>query len=223
MNRFFFLLIFLIPVFGFCQKENNSVKFIPTFGNISVEPGKKYYSSKLNDSLSIETFRFYVSNLTLLKNGKVVYAAKNKFYLIDFEKKLQITLSAKNISFDAIKFNIGIDSTTNVSGAMGGDLDPVNGMYWAWQSGYINFKLEGTSKVCPTRNNIFQFHIGGYLSPNATLQTITLPAKNKTEIKVDLEKFLNGIELKNTNEIMSPGEKAVTLAKLYQTIFSIKE
>jgi hypothetical protein len=225
MNKFYFILITLLPFSGFCQKKSNSVKFIPSFGNTTVEPGKKYYSSKLNDSLSIETFRFYVSNLILLKNGKVVYAAKNKFHLIDIEKKLDIPFFAKNISFDAVRFNIGVDSTTNVSGAMGGDLDPVNGMYWAWQSGYINFKLEGASKVCTTRNNVFQFHIGGYMNPHVTLQTITLPVKNKTEIdiKIDLEKFLTGIDLKNTNEIMSPGEKAVTLAKLYQTIFSAGE
>ncbi|HXB42031.1 MAG TPA: MbnP family protein [Bacteroidia bacterium] len=225
MNKFYFILITLLPFFGFCQKDTGSVKFTPTFGNTAIEPGKKYYSSKLNDSLNIETFRFYVSNLTLLKNGKVVYTVKNKFHLIDIEKKLSISFLVKKIDFDVIKFNIGIDSTTNVSGAMGGDLDPVNGMYWAWQSGYINFKLEGAGKVCATRNNIFQFHIGGYLNPYATLQTITLSLKNKTEIdiKVDLEKFLNGIDLKNTNEIMSPGEKAVTLAKLYQTIFSVKE
>ncbi len=195
------------------------------YGTVKVEQGKKYFSTANNDSLSIETFRFYISNITLLKNGKVVYHSKSNCYLIDIEKRLELEIKQKNLVFDAIKFNVGVDSTTNVSGAMGGDLDPMNGMYWAWQSGYINFKLEGTSKVCKTRNNIFQFHIGGYQSPNATLQTINLPAKNNSiiEINVALDQFLNGIDLKNANEIMSPGENAVKLAKLYQTIFSVQE
>ena len=171
------------------------------------------------------TLRFYVSDFMLLKNDKIVYKPNANFNLIDLEKKLQVVIANKNIIFDAIKFSIGIDSLTNVSGAMGGDLDPVNGMYWAWQSGYINFKLEGTSKVCDTRNNAFQFHVGGYMHPFRTIQTILQNVKNpvNTVINIDLEKFINGIDLRSTNEIMSPGEKAVTLAKLYQTIFTIQE
>jgi hypothetical protein len=201
------------------------IKFIPKFGNSVLVPAKKYFSTANKDSISIETLRFYISDVILLKNGKVVHRSKNNFYLLDLEKKLQISLATKNVSFDVVQFTVGIDSLTNVSGAMGGDLDPVNGMYWAWQSGYINFKLEGTSKICATRNNVFQFHIGGYLRPYAAIQTVSLAVKNsaKTEIIVDIEKFLNAVDLKTINEIMSPGEKAVTLAKLYQTIFSIQE
>ena len=79
---------------------------------------------------------------------------------------------------DKIKFNLGIDSLTNVSGVMGGDLDPTKGMYWTWQSGYINFKMEGSSAVCPTRNHEFQFHIGGYQDPFYAMQTLELEVKN---------------------------------------------
>jgi hypothetical protein len=226
MRPFYFFLCITLLSTNYVRAQNKTVtvKFIPTFGNSALVSEKKYFSSANKDSISIETFRFYVSNLTLLKNGKVVYRSENTFHLIDLEKKLQIIIPAKNIVFDVIQFTVGVDSLTNVSGAMGGDLDPVNGMYWAWQSGYINFKLEGKSKICNTRNNAFQFHIGGYMSPRITIQTVYLAVKNpaKTEIKVDIEKFLNGIDLRTTNEIMSPGEKAVTMAKLYQTIFTIQ-
>ena len=224
MRKFclFLSITLLLTNYVHAQNKTVTVKFNPTFGNSVLVPGKNYFSPANKDSISIETFRFYVSNLTLYKNGKIVYRFKNDFHLIDLEKKLQINLSAKNVVFDALTFTVGIDSLTNVSGAMGGDLDPVNGMYWAWQSGYINFKLEGKSKVCNTRNNIFQFHIGGYMYPNATIQKIFLTIKNPAyqEINIDIEKFLNAIDLRSTNEIMSPGEKAVTLAKLYQTIFT---
>ena len=227
MNKVYPLFTFLLALKFLCFSQNKGVivKFVPTYGTSAVVQGKKYFSVTNNDSLRIETLRFYVSNITLLKYGKVVYNSKTNFYLIDLEKKLQIALKTKNSAFDAIKFNVGIDSLTNVSGAMGGDLDPVNGMYWAWQSGYINFKLEGTSKICSTRNNAFQFHIGGYMHPNATIQTINLPVKNNSaiEINIALDKFLNGVDLKTTNEIMSPGQHAVKLAKLYQTIFWVTE
>lgn len=227
MHKFYLLLVFLISftAFSFSQNESGSITFVLRYGHTKIEPGGKYFSSFNNDSLSIETLRFYVSNVTLLKKGKVIYQYKKNVDLIDIEKKLQVFPIPKTVNFDAIRFNIGIDSLTNVSGAMGGDLDPVNGMYWAWQSGYINFKLEGKSKVCSTRNNIFQFHIGGYLEPFKTIQTVSLPVKNTTKIEIiaDIEKFINGIDLRNTNEIMSPGKKAVALAKLYKTIFSLQE
>ena len=71
----------------------------------------------------------------------------------------------EDTEFDAIQFNLGIDSLTNVSGALGGDLDPTKGMYWTWQNGYVNFKLQGTSDLCNNPKNEFEFHLGGYLKP----------------------------------------------------------
>lgn len=224
MNKTFLPFFFLFFTHLLLSQEV-VVKFVPKFGSTDLVQEKKYFSSVNNDSISIETMRFYISKISLLKNGKEIYTEKNSFHLIDIEKKQQFTFKPKNTDFDAVRFCVGIDSLTNVSGAMGGELDPVNGMYWAWQSGYINFKLEGASKICLTRNNVFQFHIGGYLAPHQTIQVITLSTKNSSKISVNIqiEKFLDGIDLKTTNEIMSPGEKAVSLAKLYQTIFTIAE
>ena len=97
-----------------------------------------------------------------------------------------------DLTYDQLAFDIGIDSITNVSGAMGGDLDPTKGMYWTWQSGYINFKLEGTSPDCPARKNEFQFHLGGYAYPNASVQKIALTATGQGNINVqmNLDMFL---------------------------------
>jgi hypothetical protein len=67
--------------------------------------------------------------------------------LIDFDENDSNALCLEipdDIEFDAIQFNLGLDSLTNVSGALGGDLDPTKGMYWTWQNGYVNFKLQGS-------------------------------------------------------------------------------
>lgn len=221
-------LLFLLFTFEICYSQTDSViiNFIPSFGEHKLETEKKYYLKSADDSVRIESFRFYVSNIIFLKEGKKVYQPEESFHLIDIEKKLKILIPLQSkTDYNAIVFNIGIDSITNVSGALGGDLDPSNGMYWAWQSGYINFKLEGKSKSCNTRNNLFQFHIGGYMTPNKSMQTITFPIRDKSNIDiiVDVEKFLNQIDLTKENEIMSPGEKAVKLSKLYKTVYTIKE
>jgi len=156
-----------------------------------------------------------------LKKNKVVTCDKNRFHLMDINGNLKFNVSTSIYDIDAIRFNIGIDSSTNSGGVKGGDLDPAKNMYWAWQSGYINFKLEGKSKICKTRNNVFQYHIGGYSFPNNSLQTITISLKDNTPLCIgfDLEKFLSGVGLQTTNEIMSPSAKAMQVAKLYKTVF----
>lgn len=206
---------------AFCFKSKNYIIYFNLkYGNEDLIPGKNYFLAAVNDSISIDLIRFYVSDVCLLKNNKVVVRDKDRFHLLDMTGNLKVNVSTSIYDFDALRFNIGIDSTTNSGGVKGGDLDPTKNMYWTWQSGYINFKLEGKSKACKTRNTVFQYHIGGYSYPNNSLQTVTIPCKKiPSGIKFDLEKFLSGIGLQTTNEIMSPGEKAMQISKLYKTVF----
>ena len=120
---------------------------------------------------------------------------------------------------------MGIDSTTNVSGAMGGDLDPTKGMYWTWLSGYINFKLEGTSNICKTRHNEFQFHLGGYQHPFNSLQTvfIEISSKSTIEINIDLLKIFQQINLAQQHHIMSPEQDAMDFSEKVINSLSIKK
>lgn len=213
------LLICICTAFSF-KSKNYIICINPKFGNEDLIPEKNYFLAAVNDSISIDVFRFYISDVCLLKNDKVVVRDKDRFHLLDLDGNLKLNMSTSIYDFDAIRFNIGIDSITNSGGVKGGDLDPTKNMYWAWQSGYINFKLEGKSKACKTRNNVFQYHIGGYSFPNNSLQTVTIPvSKTSLNINFDLEKFLSGVGLQTTNEIMSPSEKAMKVAKLYKTVF----
>lgn len=225
MNKIVLSIIigFICTSFMILKNDEVHVKFKPVFGNSPLQLNTNYFLPVLNDSISIETLRFYVSNITLLNKGKTVYTAQNKFHLIDLETKTEIRLPLnKALAYDAIQFNLGIDSVTNVSGAMGGDLDPTKGMYWTWQSGYINFKLEEQSKSCKTLHHKFQYHIGGYQHPFNTLQTLVLPLRQQSEIIMDIQKFLNTIDLKTMPEVMSPNAKAMQLSATIKTAFAVK-
>lgn len=204
------------------QKVVYELRFIPKFGTDELVLNRKYVLK--GDSISISKFRFYISDLVFLQDEKVVYAHKEKNILIDTEGKLTIRPTMDvGINFSAIRFSIGIDSLTNVSGAMGGDLDATNGMYWTWQSGYINVKLEGNSNICKARNQSFQFHIGGYANPYATLQQVILPARKKgVELLViaDLMKLFIQINLASSHTVLSPGPNAVMISKQFKEIFS---
>ena len=207
--------------------DETSLIFQPTFGNEKLVLNQKY-SINEKDSFEINVLRFYISNIEFYNNNQLVYSQLNSYHLIDLVKKetLQIGIkNKKNIGFNKIKFNLGIDSTTNVSGAFGGDLDPTKGMYWTWQSGYINFKLEGKSELCPTRNNQFQYHLGGYAAPFYALQTVELSVENtdKMVINMDIQRFLNVVDLANEHSIMSPSKAAVDLAKVAAESFEIEK
>jgi len=177
-----------------------------------------------SDSITIETFRFYISNIEFYKEQKLIQTASKKHHLIDIEKpstlELQCVFNSK-ISFDEVKFNIGIDSFTNVSGVFGNDLDPTTGMYWTWQSGYINCKIEGTCASCNTRNKRFQLHIGGYQKPYNTLRKLALKnvTDNTIQIAISIDDFLNPILQHKHCEIMSPNNNAMQAASQFQSAF----
>ena len=176
---------------------------------------------------SIDNCKFYISDVHLLKSNQTVFNEENSFHLIDLLKE-NYSFSFKlppTVDFDQIQFTLSIDSLTNVSGALDGDLDPTKGMYWAWQSGYINFKLEGQDPQSPARDNQFQFHLGGYLPPFLAAQKITMNCKSLDVISIEFDayEFLKTIDLSELNTVMSPGQNAVDLSKQCALYFSIIE
>jgi hypothetical protein len=226
-------LSFLIILFGqnYAQnKQDFKIIFNAKFGNSDLILNETYYKLNKNDSIQIEVLKFFVSGIEFMNNDKLVWKEKNSFYLVDFENQLTQTVLFNvptDINFTKIKFNLGVDSITSTSGALAGDLDPTKGMYWAWQSGYINFKMEGNSPSCNTRKHKFQFHFGGYKQPYYNIQTITLPINNLTnntfKINLNLALFFENISLTETNSIMIPCAEAMKLSKIVAELFYINE
>lgn len=205
------------------KADSLSVKFVATWNEMHFELNKNYVS-KNQDTLQLTSLKFYLSNLKIEFENDTFYT-DDKTILINFEdlRSVKIPLLNKGKKIKAISFSIGVDSLSSVSGALEGDLDPSKGMYWAWQSGYINMKMEGTSSSCKTRKNSFYFHIGGYLDPNYALRKVKLiPKSDKIEIEINLATFFDGITLSNTNSIMIPGKQAMELADLSVKMFICK-
>ena len=123
--------------------------------------------------------------------------------------------------------DLGVDETYNTSGANAGDLDPVNGMFWSWQSGYINFKIEGVSPSCITRKNKFQFHIGGYKAPYQTIRELDIKLKalknQAIVVYIEVSNFFDSIELSNDNQVTIPGIKASQIADQLPKLFLTDE
>lgn len=208
------------------KKQELEVQFVPTYGNKEVQFDEAWYTLPSGDSIIFEVFKCYISDLCLYSNDKKVFTEKDSYHLISNEGNMQFSLMLPHgTSFDAIRFNLGIDSATSNSGALGGDLDPAKGMFWTWQSGYINCKIEGRSNLCPTRHHAFEFHLGGYAAPYCAMQQVKLPVKQNHTIRVEvpLDKFIAGLNLKKQHSIMSPGADAVTLSKLLAKTLQSKQ
>ena len=225
------IVIFALACLSFQIKINKKDVPVSLHLNFQNEPlvlDDKKYVTKTNDTVTITKMKFYLSNIVLELEDGTQYKESNSFHLVDAETLSSLEFYLKNVPDIKIKkigFAVGIDSKNSISEKFDGDLDPALGMYWAWNTGYINMKLEGKSSSCTSVKKEFQFHIGGYLPKQNALQEIELKIDENQiiNIEVELSKWLDSLSLKETNSIMIPGEKAIAMARIYKNIFEIKQ
>ncbi len=220
MIRILTYCLFFIPLSGWGQL---TVQVNLSAGNQRVGLNEPI---SVNDQVfQLEQVRFYLSKFEFYKNGQLTAVDPVEAYLIDFEIDSTRKLVFSTLSFaevDEIRFLFGIDSLINTSGAMNGALDPMHGMYWSWQSGYINCKLEGT--FLPKRE-AFQLHLGGYTAPFSAVQQVVLKTEKTaiTLVNIDLDLLMNQvIESKSQLHVMSPCSKAVEYAQILAKSITLK-
>ncbi len=89
---------------------------------------------------------------------------------------------------------MGVDSIKNYSGAQAGELDPIYGMLWDWNSGYVYYKHEGefidsTGAVQP-----LVYHYGtlaGLVSHELTIALPVSTAPRTIKIAFNVNKAYN--------------------------------
>jgi hypothetical protein len=133
----YFVTLFAISLINSNISGQSYIKIEPTY-----ESKPLILDSTYSDQTRITSLRFYIGNIKLMKDTQIVFEHPS-YQLMDAKFTETLKITVPKVSFNKIAFSIGIDSLTNNQGALTDDLDPQNGMYWTWQSGYINFKLEG--------------------------------------------------------------------------------
>lgn len=190
------------------------------------------------EAYTIQRLKYYVTNIELLdtKAGKR-QAVPGSYFLVDEndEQSKNITLSAPMDDYDAVSFLLGVDSLHNVSGAQTGALDPMNGMFWTWNSGYVSIKMEGRSPASNLPQHLIEYHLGGFKGQDNVNHRIDLPFPlpatgihhSKTimiDIKTDINSFFNAVHslpIKDNPACTSPGNLARRYAENYARIFTI--
>jgi hypothetical protein len=196
--------------------------FIPVFEGKEIQPGRYIKWSGGEDSVAVEKVSLYISDLSLWNSDRQVWQDADRFHLVapgkDFRASMLFRPPA-SARWNRLVFYLGIDSMTNVAGVLAGDLDPSRGMYWTWQSGYINLKIEGSSNLCDS--NGFAYHIGGYSGRDKCIRRIMLPAaRDNIVIWIYLDRLLTKTNVKTRPRVMSPGPVAVQLASEAADMFS---
>lgn len=181
------------------------------------------YKDSLGTWVRFSTLKFYINNLQYTdRDGKTLNGPE--CVLVDLQEENSLTLPNLPEGITMVQFTLGTDSLTNVSGILEGPLDPINGMYWAWNSGYINFKLEGSSSEANTPRKEFEYHIGGYLPPYSTARECRLeidPSKDHVILNLDIEKWLSAINVNENPNVMIPGQVAYDLSDALKSCISI--
>lgn len=207
-----YLLALLCPIIFLtsCKKSddeitaNNKSTFTMEFenqvnGNALVLNTNTYKNAKGED-FKINIFKYYVSNIKLSKADGTAFLIPESYFLIDASKTDSQEITLKDIptgDYTKVEYTIGVDYARNFAGAQTGALDPTNGMFWTWNSGYIFVKFEGTSPQSTATNNALTFHIGGVLDPNNTIRTfstdinIANPLRIRTDKKPDMHFIVN--------------------------------
>lgn len=244
----------LAILFNACKKDKNEFKTpeIET-GNVEIEFEHKVgasslalnsgtYTNENGDSYTISKFAYYVSNIKLTRADGQTLDIPAEYYLVDAANSASHKIMVKNIppgEYVEFSFLLGVDSTRNVSGAQTGALDPANGMFWSWNTGYIFLKMEGVSPQSTANGNQLRFHIGGFresnntnalriIKPSFNGNKLVVKAKSTSGIhlEVDVNKMFkapNLINFANINTVHMPGMNALKIADNYQHMFTITD
>ncbi len=218
---------------------NGSIKleFSNKVGGSALNLAVQTYTNDHGDTFTVSKFNYYISNVKMANTNSSVYTENESYHLLQHDNNSTMSFDLATVpygNYNQLTFMLGVDSTHNVSGAQGGALDPLNGMFWTWNTGYIMLKFEGNSPQSTGPGGLVQIHCGGFTGANSVVRTITLTlpntitvGKNATphvHIDADVLKMLkspNQINFATTNLVMTPGVEAKQIADNYAGMFSI--
>lgn len=187
------------------------------------------YTNAFGEKYSISKLKYYISDIHYTTAGP---GEPNGFddntYLIDASKENIIKEKAPIGKLTGVTFILGVDSVKNCSGAQSGALDPLNDMFWTWNSGYVMFKLEGRSDSSKADSQRIEQHIGGYKGNYSAVRLICVTVKNpgRINIIVNLDKYWNGknkIRIAKTAVTTTVGADAKKAADNFPGMFSAKD
>lgn len=231
---------FLFGVFFFlfsCKKEKEIVTpepandrlvrllIQPKFGSQNLFLDTEY---ELNNGIKIKIsdIKVYFTNIKInnsLLKDVVLFDYRNSGNLI-------FTVACPEVDKGSIQFNLGVPASINHNDPSAfHPTNPLNilianDMHWAWNTGYVFYKIEGKADTIVDANSFFNVNLSYHVGMDANYSSKTISGLNWTAItdlldattlKIDIKKFFEN----NTSPIhvpseyqthSMPGEEAIT-------------
>lgn len=207
---------------------------------------EKEYTNAHGEKLTFTLLNYFISNISLTKSDGSVYALPqdSSYFLIRHTDPASQAISLERIPFGkytSVTFTIGVDSLRNTMdiSRRTGNLDvgaTAKGMYWVWNSGYIFFKMEGTSPSAPEKQkHVFNYHIGGFggyrsktmnniKTRTLDFKTVTVSGKKTAVMNIDvnIDRFfdqVHPVKIAEKSSVMW-GEFSTKISENYAAIFN---
>lgn len=191
-----------------------------------------------NRTYKFEHFRYWVSNVVLIKTDGSEYPVPKSYYLIEERSALGILTKREEVaindipagSYKAVRFSIGVDAAHNDNLSLqDGELSLTKNMTnvdgWGWNTSYIFTALRG-NVIEGATTQWFQVETG----LNTNYKTITLelpktkePTSTTLKLNVDVAKIIDGLDLIKTYFITANAPTSMkTVSANYETkVYSI--
>ncbi|MBK7988254.1 MAG: hypothetical protein IPK11_15395 [Ignavibacteria bacterium] len=191
----------------------------------------KEYTNAAGEKFTTTILKYYISNISLVTTSGTVYTVPQdiSYFLVDESVPTSTKVKLSNIpegDYKEVRYTVGVDSvrSTMPIEKRQGALD-MSGqgkdMYWEWNSGYIFFKMEGSSPAINEVENNFRFHIGGFGGYSAqtinNIKTVTLsmgttPATVRSDIAPEVHILADILRVFS-------GNRTIELAKILHICF----
>ena len=119
------------------------------------------YLNAAGNYYSVSLLKYYVSNVVLVDAAGNEVELKNHDLIDAFGNTQMDAVTLPNGDYVKMRFTFGVDAANNTSGTQSGDLDPSNGMFWSWATGYIFHKHEGKFLNSTNVEQNLELHFGG--------------------------------------------------------------
>jgi hypothetical protein len=251
-----------ITIFIGCKKDKDTIPTpepIPTetpvnSSKLSLKMSPYIGSSELkflspittdnNYKITISMFRYYVSNIRLIKNDGTEYPISDKYLLVTPSTENYDLGDVPVGDYKGLKFNVGIDSVTNHQDpTIYPTTNPLAiqspGMHWSWSSGYIFMMIEGSVDTTASNTGVIAskkydrgmiFHIGmdqfyKEIDLSNSAFTVSSSSAKTINIKSDLNAFFTNMNLKlnseNQTHTMNNMPLATKAANNIATMFTV--
>ena len=237
-KRYFAIIVVIFFITGgFVSITGNTnaiitIRFKNWVGNKELTLFDTTYINPFGEPFVISKFRYYISHISFTDAANKEISLPDNYYLVNEADSLSKTIQLPAAAgIKSISFLIGVDSARNVSGVQTGSLDPINGMFWTWNSGYVFAKLEGQSDSSHAPAHNFAWDVGGFRPHENALRKIklTVPASHSSTdktivVNADVLKWFNAVhplQISQSPVCHQPGNLAMQIADNYSTMFSV--